>query len=387
MFHIYIIFCMLKIEELGVESFRKFVLIQKPHNMKLLLTFIWDSQSLAPHGWMEDQLSRIFDITHVREVMIAALKKVQPEINELLEELEVKLAKGDNKKGFHLEEHEKQYTVCQPFNLSSPSKKLEKPKTPIYKTDIKAKPVPSGLYRNSLDTIERMKAERRSEIHAGAQKAQQEAKPVRLHVMERPSNMGKLLAADAIAFQKLTSPTAAKPMPNFSVSPSVRRTAAQVLRDEAMFRKEDDAAAAELLRFEMELRDSSELDKYRKAMDAQDAAQRVETIQQRKKDMVESHVRAAEAQANKLIENAEQAKAMRADLDKELGEREKENSAAVEAKRAAAEEIKKQEARVADVVEKVKKQKHDDFTQEVKEREARKARMAKEAAQELQKRK
>lgn len=386
MFHVYTVLAMTKLKELGIDSFRKFVMVQAPHNMHTFIKFIWDPVNMT--GWFEDQLSRIYDITYVRQTIIGTLLHHQSGINSILAELDAKLKAGHDDSSTPATEREKQVTVPVPFNLSESAPKLVRPRTPIYKTDYKAKPPPETIYATSLEQINREKAERKQEIAAEVVAKHKDFKAKKLHVLDRPTNLEQLVAEKEEEIRQLQVPFKATAVKIDLKQPSqVRRTAAQILRDEARYRIKAEEEAKEMLRFEQELRDNSELEKYRHTMEAKDAAEETKLIEDRRKDMEESAQRAKEASLKLLNENKENAVIMKAEMDILLEKREREHEKAIEKKKELIAEVEAQKENIAIATAKVYEEKKIEAERAIKEREKRARKQKKLEEIEMEKRK
>lgn len=53
-----------KLPEIGMPTFRKFVLTQTHHKMHTLLNFLWSPEHMD--GWLADQWALIYDLTYVK---------------------------------------------------------------------------------------------------------------------------------------------------------------------------------------------------------------------------------------------------------------------------------------------------------------------------------
>mmetsp|Transcript_45000 Transcript_45000/g.88310 ORF Transcript_45000/g.88310 Transcript_45000/m.88310 type:complete len:847 (+) Transcript_45000:104-2644(+) len=394
MFWVYTILTLTKLKELGIDQFRKFVLAQEPHNMRTFLGFLWDPKNICHDGWLEDQLARIYDITYVRDVLIGTLKEFQPGVDDILAELDHKLQHNelgvdDTASAEETAPRPRQVTEPKPFSFHQSAPRPVRPRTPIYKTDYKANTIPDKIRKTSLEQIARAKEERRQELRAEVIAKHSKFVNQKLNVLERPSNLEALRAAKEEEIRQLQQPVKAKPIPEqvFKKEINVRRTAAQILRDEALYRRKAEEEAAEILRFEQELRDSSELERYRLKMEAKDEEEKQLKIAQTRQEMKDAAVKAKEAAEKLLEENIENVKAMKLDMELKLEEREKDIEAEIQEKRELKEAVEASKANVELQVQRVLEEKKEEAEKAVAARERRAKKLQRENEIEMERRK
>ncbi|KAJ1483220.1 hypothetical protein T484DRAFT_1801018, partial [Baffinella frigidus] len=87
-YHLYMVFSyltLIRLEDMSVAVFRKFVFSQDHHKMFVWMSFIFNSQTL--NKWMKEEWCRIFDEQYVEDDLIAKLLRNLPEVSEMIERL------------------------------------------------------------------------------------------------------------------------------------------------------------------------------------------------------------------------------------------------------------------------------------------------------------
>jgi len=87
-YHLYMIYSyltLIRLEDMGVPVFRKFVLAQDSLKMFVWMTFIFNSQTL--NKWMKEEWCRIYDEQYVEDELIARLLRNLPEVSDIIERL------------------------------------------------------------------------------------------------------------------------------------------------------------------------------------------------------------------------------------------------------------------------------------------------------------
>ena len=95
-YHLYMIFSyltLIRLEDMGVPIFRKFVMAQDALKMFVWLTFIFNAQTL--NKWMKEEWCRIYDEQYVEDELIARLLRNLPEVSEVIETLRERASTRD----------------------------------------------------------------------------------------------------------------------------------------------------------------------------------------------------------------------------------------------------------------------------------------------------
>merc|ERR1719204_720729 len=146
-----------------------------------------------------------------------------------------------------------------------------------------------------MESIARRKAERAQQVAQETADKYCGAKPFKLETAARPSNAQAV--RDAVEQQIVASmqpAPAPKPVKRVEHCP-VRMTTAAILREDALFQREQQKCADALRAFEKGLHDSEDFDEWQKEGLLADEVAKVRAIQRRKLEMQQSAVNAKEA--------------------------------------------------------------------------------------------
>ncbi|XP_006874183.1 PREDICTED: plectin-like [Chrysochloris asiatica] len=127
-----------QLEELGFQLFRKIIKSQPLDKMRKFLGFLFNPLHLC--SWIKDEWSLLYETTHVKENWIDPLMRWQPEIQELIKELEAVLANQApvvKTKAKVTEPQEFKLTAPRPHTIPVPQP------VPIV---AKPKPIPKSTY-------------------------------------------------------------------------------------------------------------------------------------------------------------------------------------------------------------------------------------------------
>ena len=333
-----------RIDELGWDRFRGFIMSDDPLKMMVLLEYLFDESTL--NDFLKPELCKIFDAEFVDNDIIGSLLGQMDGASELMESLRVK-AYGIAAAAAKAEEDKlsafkgKGSTVPIPFNLTKP-----KPRHVVEPMEIvqgvKATPVPyEMLNRTSVRQIEQEDMKRRAKSHAKTN-----AKYVGI---KREPNLHKtkntVLALRAKVEEERMAPCRvrfrAKPAPKYTADAQVKLTAASILREDNLYKKKQAKEAAVLKKYESELRDTSEFYRWQTEERIKEEAQKLARVERLRLEMAASHIAAAAASANLLRRNKLNAEEMRVDGELVLKKMEKDQLKLKKTKRKLAREIAK----------------------------------------------
>ena len=186
---IYMIFAYLsffRLEELAIEDYKKLIMSQDALKMHTFLQFVFDVDVLRENvrdAWME-----LYDYQYIDEKIIGGIEKSVPNVSDILRTLERKatgkvssslsqsgkstdrdsesqsMMTSNNHQSMNAfgdeSEMPKKITVQEPFNLTKPKPKVI-PQPEALQREVKANPVPKGLFNKTGVQIEKDKEERR----------------------------------------------------------------------------------------------------------------------------------------------------------------------------------------------------------------------------------
>ena len=198
-----------------------------------------------------------------------------------------------------------------PFALTEPKPRPPVPEEPP-PPQFKAKPAPpaSTFYQRTQKELEAKKAATRAA--AAAKYADPAKQPFRLRVLERPSNLETVRREmeSARMAEVNKARVTARPAPPPPDAP-IRMNAAAILREDALYKRKQEAEAAELSRYEAELRDALEFDSWQAEQRAADNRRRLEEVEARRLEMAAAYELAVAAKAANVEEKRTAVEAMR----------------------------------------------------------------------------
>ncbi|KAL1503744.1 hypothetical protein AB1Y20_012214 [Prymnesium parvum] len=305
-----------RLHELGFSAFRSLVLSQEHFKMSIFLKFLFNQETV--NNWLRPEWLKMFEPSFVDEQLIAKLLVFAPNVHNLLQILEGRMASEAAKKEAAAEAARAlaegrggkgEHTTPVPFQLTEPKpRSVPNPEEVITKT-FKANKVPTSTYRDAKQLPERIELDQKKDLNRMQMKAKYsnpKRQPFKLRVTERPSNLSKVreeVEAAREAECHFEGPKA-NPVPRPRAGQgAVRLNSAAILREDILYRKKQEGEAAVLSAYEQELRDASEFESWQKRMLAQDEQSRLEEVERRRIATIIADEEAKEARARKLNEN------------------------------------------------------------------------------------
>lgn len=151
-----------RLDELGIDNFKKIINTQEPLKMHVLLTFIFDAEMLKTH--VREEWCLIYDYKFVDDDVIAKVQESAGLMQHLLNSLYTKATgqKSVNQAEDQIEES-KVRTVPQPFNLTKPRPRAL-PKPIVIEKQLKASHLNPRIFSNNLQKVTEEKKNRREQI-------------------------------------------------------------------------------------------------------------------------------------------------------------------------------------------------------------------------------
>lgn len=301
-----------RLEEIGVASFSALVAVLEPTSMHVLLTFLFDRETLL--GPIKREWVRVLDEAFVETELIGKMLAFEPEINGLLQQLHARAfgqaasRESLRQAGGVLPVEKKAPTVPVAPNITQP--RPRQAMAPIrIPQEVKATPVPSNLNQLTLAELEKQQAERKKKIQEQvAKKYEDAAKTMFQFESTAKSNLESVRQeVEAARTAQLQFDFKAKPAPESRKQPAqeVKLNAAAILREDALYKKKQ-AKDAQLLRaYETELRDPMEFYRWQSEMLQQDEDRWKAEVENRRLEMVQAQYEAIEAAHRAKMENRE----------------------------------------------------------------------------------
>ena len=171
-----------------------------------------------------------------------------------------------------------QPTKAEPFQLSKPKIKAL-PQPIVIPKILKANPIPENIFKVTIKEIEEDKKKRLEELKQQTKKAYEESKVQRFDFEseKRPLNIDRLKKeADDKFKNEIKKNKFYKPVPAFDPTIETKLNAAAILKEEAMIKKAKKEEEDYIKNIEMNMRDSSEFEKWKKENDEKEKLESLE---------------------------------------------------------------------------------------------------------------
>jgi len=378
---IFIYLVCFRLNELPFEEFKKMVQSQNPVKMNTLFQLLFNIELLNQH--VRDEWCKLYDAKYIDDVVIGGISDILPVAADLLASTSLKatgkVSEFVNTLGSNLSDSQNNRktwkpTTTQPFNLTQP-KVTALPEPIKIPKIVKSNPVPDTIYKTNLKEIEETRQKRREDIIEQTKKQYQESKVQRFdfETEKRPTNSEKIKEEEETKIKNdHTYKTYYKPMPAYDhTGDEIKLNVATILKEEVIIKRSRQEEEDYVKQVEMNMRDSSEFENWKKREQDKDQIAQLEHQERRRVEMQLAREAAMKAVEEKTLKNKENVILM-----KELS---KEHQKELEEKVAEEIEHRKQlkdtvvEARVNVEIEKQKKTKekkkiHDDVKKDKKER-------------------
>lgn len=354
--------CIFRLEELTLEEFRRFAFaIGDPDKSILLLEYIFkiEEESEVFAHWV-----RILDADYVHDDILGGLANNREGAEELIAELEAKsngivLEKSSEDRRLDRSLNRKKATVPNAPNITKPNpRRVPEPimirnrRKRESSSETGDRPVtPCEGEEGREDVVER---------RVRSDKATTKANGPRLHQTQEEKRMTieremEEKVADAIDFDRRFR-RKAPPAP----TATVRLNTAAILREESLFRQQQEQEAKAMRDFEIELRDSSEFNRWQADMKSRDLQNRQDQVVRTRILARASAEDAAVAKANKLLDNRQLAEQVFEESSAMREQRRLESEMALVKNRHQAQEVRQvRETAPKKAVERVVQEKHE----------------------------
>ncbi|XP_007951705.1 cilia- and flagella-associated protein 99 [Orycteropus afer afer] len=308
-----------QLEELGFQLFCNIVKSQPPDKMRTFLKFFFNPLHLC--SWIKDEWSLVYDTAHVKENWIDPLMRWQPEVHELISELEAVLANR-----VHLVKTKAKVTEPKEFKLTAPRPRAIPVPEPV-PVVAKPRPVPQSTYQppKEQQLLEMTKRRNRWKAEELLLKASLEE----LHcAMPRPRGACKDRMGGSKKQLRFQVPPRIRRMPKLTFyepnNVPVKLNAAAILREGALYQRRVEKELQRVDKLVDGAGDFSEFLEWQKKMRARDREEQVAAEECRRLRGKLSHEEAVLARQNLVQENkqkAEQKKEETAELMQQCAER------------------------------------------------------------------
>ncbi|OWF41505.1 cilia- and flagella-associated protein 99-like [Mizuhopecten yessoensis] len=287
-----------RLDELGVEHFRKFVSAQDINKMYRFLNFCLNERNLLT--WMKDGWEKFYEHTFVQTGILSPIQRWMPELQEMLTHMKAKI---DNKIKPRRKTTPK--TETRPFDITQPRPRSIPIPEAIPKLH-KHKPPPRSLYDDPEEfdvlkrnrDVNRRKAEERlmeaSRIQFACANPEKSDKTKEIWNNIISEEDGKL------DFERHR----AKPTPSFlSKEVPFKMNTTAILREGHLYSQREEKEIKRFENLEAGAKDKSEFEKWQNKMKTQDLEQELAAIERRRLEGKLSHEEAILARQNLMRTN------------------------------------------------------------------------------------
>ncbi|XP_032240106.2 cilia- and flagella-associated protein 99 isoform X1 [Nematostella vectensis] len=286
-----------RLDELGVAQFRKFILSQESNKMYRYLSFIFNKDNIQ--GWMKAEWCKHYEHSYVQTNLISPLIRWLPELQELVQKLEDKMANRQK------ERPSKPATEPEPFNLTKPQPRMI-PMPEVIPTLHRHNPVPETTYKPPVeqDVITKIREENRKKAEdelmrssvrqfncASAEKSAKTRRRMQKIEQEESSKL------------QFNKPKASEMPPILGGNIPIRLNAAAIMREGILFEKKEEEELKKLEEYEKGGRDPSEFLKWQETMRKNDMERELAEIEKRRLEGKLSYEDAILARQNLIKDN------------------------------------------------------------------------------------
>merc|ERR1719453_1230040 len=296
-----------RLKELGKHELKNFVSTASPPAMLAFLQFATSKRDLE--DWVKMEWCKLYDIEYIEKDIIGTIQELLPENDELINEMSLK-ATGlrISKEESGAKTAQKKVTIPDPFELTAPKPRVVPLPEEIDRT-IHAQHVNPTIYKNSLSKIEKKNAGRKAEIEQETLAKYPEALEFELMTQERAADIDKLRARyEAEKYTECTfKPDLPKPYAPPKQAAQVAMNTGAILREDSLLMKKQEKEYAILKEYESDLRDCSAFYEWQFEMRKKDQLEELARVEQRKVEMKMAREDAIEAKESLLSKNKSQA--------------------------------------------------------------------------------
>ncbi|KAJ1622286.1 hypothetical protein T492DRAFT_1063602 [Pavlovales sp. CCMP2436] len=324
----------LRLEELSFEQFKRLVLSQDFVKTRVFLKFLFNEESLTK--WLKEGWLTLYEPHYVQTELIDEVLKFEPQVRDLVDELDRRQAMADAKKAAEVEAAIAlsegrggmgKHTVPQPFNLTQPAPRLVPEPTELVairneKALEGAAPIKARSWKRPegppKDRVELDKKMEQNRVELRKKYADPRAGRFELHAEKRPTNL-EALRAEQLAKVEAEHPfhtEPPKPVPKWDADQGfVKLNVAAILREDQVYRRKQAEEAKLLKAYEEDRTDTKAFDSWVSRMRQQEETQARELLERRRAELVLSDELAKAATEASKLEKRALAARMRAEAE------------------------------------------------------------------------
>lgn len=310
-----------RIDELGVHRFRELLSTQEPSKMSVFINYVFNEENLwntLRSSWMT-----VKDLDHVEKQIIPRVSKfISPMSkfsNDLVQNALDNAAAEQAKKDAAAKGEVGVTKVARRPPTVPTSPRLTQTRPPLLPepqrivSQVVAKDVPGFLNNTTLSKLERETQERMEAVKAATLDKYNPKAQFRFHKTKgvRPIEEVRQEIEAAREQELQFNSSFHHPPPDFSRAPSIRLTAAAILREDSLYRKKQAEDAETLRRYEEELRDPTEYYRWQADLRERDHIEKLKHVSMRRTQAKDSAEEAKFALVRQREDNAKVADLVR----------------------------------------------------------------------------
>lgn len=267
---------MFRLEELGMNNFKKLMNSQHAGKMYKFLKFVFDENNL--YGWIKDEWYKTYDSSFVDVNILLPVQRLQSEMTEYISHLDA-IVNNRLPSSYTV----KSTTEMKPFNLTKPKPRQvptpeEIPTLKVYKPVPKTTYIPPMESETVIKNRETLKIRAKERLHqaekmqftcASTEKSQKTKTILKQIIDEREAEL------DHEPIKPLPFPTSMRE------SQPLKLNTAAILREGARIQKAEEEEEKRLAKLEAGQKDGSEFQKWQEEMKQKDTAKTLAEIKRK----------------------------------------------------------------------------------------------------------
>ncbi|KAK2169827.1 hypothetical protein NP493_1173g00013 [Ridgeia piscesae] len=311
--NLYLVFTYLalfRLDELGIDVFRKMVLSQDINKMYRFLNFFLDDKNLRT--WMKDEWNKQYDAAFVQSDLLSPILRWHPVLMKFVAQLKSKVDNMSAKK-----RTKTAATVLEPFNLTKPRPRGV-PMPEIIPTLRKHSGVPQTTYSEPREQIEISAIQEMNRRQAEEQLMEASRSQFACANPEKSAKtkqrLAKIITEEEQKLQFNKSKAMPAPPRKICENAPVKLNTVTILREGRLYKKREEEELKRLEGYEAGAKDKTEFLEWQRRMKAKDTAEQLAEIEKRRlggkmsyEEAILSREKIAEENRRKVAEMKEKA--------------------------------------------------------------------------------
>lgn len=299
MYTVFAYLAIFRLDELGFQTFKEFTMTVDPTKMYNFTNYLFNKDVLWSS--LRDSWMKVRDLSYVEDEIIAGIEQFLPELSKFCSDLQEK-ALGVAAAQAAKEEIKKSGTaglqeVVKRKGTRPVSPNIHKPRPTILPvpdripTNIVAKEVPNYLDNNNLASIEERRKIERNEERARTKSQYDDALLFKLNVTKNGRKLEDIrreMEEERTKDLHFDNSYVNEPPDFTKINAKVRINASTILREDSLFRKQQEKDVQLLKNYEYELRDPTEFYSWQNEMKSNDHQNKLNQVVSRREQAKQS---------------------------------------------------------------------------------------------------